>query len=301
MKFSSLFLFLSFLLLSFSFSIKLSKSPKSSSPLWQGNVRYFIYTSGTETPSSFISNPLSINNCKDCYYLTVTKTSLFFTKSNQPNRILHNVLKISALSTRSENSNIDPIVDIGNFNEGYCISLLESKIRNNNKSRKWGICLDSEVKKNSLLSILNNILIQDNDNNNSIISDDEYIDPCNDKYLSVLYKGKQSTLKLTRNTITLYRSHTEIFSNTLKHSSFSSTDPKSCCFSINSFSLCGLNTYSINCEEYITNISSEFVYYKTQCDPSYNDILGDMGLPSDEVALREKELLLSILKYKLNK
>lgn len=301
MKFSSLFLFLSFLLLSFSFSIKLYKSPKSSSSLWQGNVKYFIYTSGTERPSSFISNPLSNNNCKDCYYLTVTKTSLFFTTSNQPNRILQNVLKISSLSTRSENSNIAPIVDIGNFNEGYCISLLESKLRNNNKSRKWGICLDSEIKKNSLLSLLNDLLIQDNDNS-SIISDDEYIDPCNDKSLSVLYKGKQSTLKLTRNTITLYESrfHTEIFSNPLKFSSFSSSDPKSCCFSINSFSLCGLNTYSINCEEYITNISSEFLYYKTQCDPSYNDILGDMGLPSDEVSLREKELL-SILQYKFNK
>lgn len=301
MKFSSLVLFLSFLLLSFSFSIKLSKSPKSSSSLWQGSVRYFIYTSGTERPSSFISNPLSNINCKDCYYLTVTKTSLFFTTSNQPNRILQNVLKISSLSTRSENSNIAPIVDIGNFNEGYCISLLESKLRNNNKSRKWGICLDSEVKKNSLLSLLNDLLNLNNDNN-SIISDDEYIDPCNDKSLSVLYKGKQSTLKLTRNTITLYesRSHTEIFSNPLKFSSFSSPDPKSCCFSINSFSLCGLNTYSINCEEYITNISSEFLYYKTQCDPSYNDILGDMGLPSDEVSFREKELL-SILQYKFNK
>lgn len=308
-----LFLFITILLLWKAKSLQTKKTSSISKSFWKGYVRYFKYIAGNNNPTNFITNPLSDPSCLNCFYLTVTKQGLYFTTThNSNNRLLHNVLKINQISTKSENSNISPITNIGKYNEGYCITILESKLGSiNNKSIKWGICLNDETNKNSLLNILNNILLTHQSENGSFNQAqnsnftkpifEEEIDPCNTKQMTVIYKGMLAKLVLTRNTISLQdKEYNEYFSFELKKSIITK-GKKQCCFTISIihgkvFSVCGINGYNLNCDEYYDNIENEFLYYKTQCDPYAHDILGDMGLPYKEVQLRENAIKDKLLK-----
>lgn len=308
-----LFLFITLLFFWKAKSLQTKKIPSVSKPFWKGYVRYFKYIAGNNNPTNFITNPFSGPSCLNCFYLTVTKQGLYFTTTHKlNNRILHNVLKINQISTKSENSNISPITDIGKYNEGYCITILESKLENiNNKSIKWGICINDETNKNSLLNILNNILLtrqNERDSFNQANSDctnpiiEEDIDPCNNKHMTVIYKGMIAKLTLTRNIISLQdKEYNEYFSFELKKSIITK-GKKQCCFSISiingkAFSVCGINGYNLDCDEYYENIENEFLFYKTQCDPYANDILGDMGLPYKEIQIRENEIKDKIKKF----